>query len=126
MSDKKRLIKSVVLGALCGLLAGVILMCALAAFMLTGGLLPPSLTEYAAVAVAAIGTLVGAFVAVKCNRGAALTVGALTAAVMFILLTVTSLCCGDKAFTALTAIRFGAMLLGGTLGGVLAVRRKAV
>lgn len=44
MSDKKKLIKSVSLGSLCGVLGCVILMCIFAVIMLTSGLLGAELT----------------------------------------------------------------------------------
>lgn len=124
MSGKKRMVKSVVIGTLCGLLAGVIGMCLLAVFMLTAGLLSPDLTAYAMVAVASLGALAGAFIAVKLNKGAGLTVGAMTGLAMFLLLTITALAAGDSAFTPMTAIRLGAMLLGGALGGILALKER--
>ena len=46
MSDKKKLIKSVSLGSLCGVLGCVILMCIFAVIMLTSGLLGAELTDY--------------------------------------------------------------------------------
>ena len=45
MSDKKKLIKSVSLGSLCGVLGCVILMCIFAVIMLTSGLLGAELTS---------------------------------------------------------------------------------
>ena len=63
MSDKKKLIKSVSLGSLCGVLGCVILMCIFAVIMLTSGLLGAELTDYIMVAVTALGALGGGFVA---------------------------------------------------------------
>ena len=65
MSDKKKLIKSVSLGSLCGVLGCVILMCIFAVIMLTSGLLGAELTDYIMVAVTALGALGGGFVAAK-------------------------------------------------------------
>ncbi len=111
MSDKKKLIKSVSLGSLCGVLGCVILMCIFAVIMLTSGLLGAELTDYIMVAVTALGALGGGFVAAKLNHGAGLVVGAITGAVI-------------ESVTALTGIRAAAVILGGIAGGICGVKEK--
>ncbi len=123
MADKKRFIKASVTGVLCGMLTCVILTCLIAVVILSAGLLPPAVTEYAMVAVAALGAFTGALVAVKLNRGAGLLLGLITALAMFVLITSASLISGS-AVTALTAIRAAAMAAAGALGGVLGLREK--
>ena len=124
MSDKKKLIRSVVIGSLCGLLSCVAMMCVLAAGMLSTGLLSAELIDYLMVAVAAAGALVGAFVATKLNGGAGLIVGAVTGAVMLLLITAGALLRQDAPVTSLCAVRAAALLLGGALGGILGLRER--
>ncbi|MER2080424.1 MAG: TIGR04086 family membrane protein [Ruminococcus sp.] len=124
MSDKKKLIKSVLIGSLCGMLACVILMCVMAAVMLTAGLLPAGITDYAMAAIASAGALTGGFVATKLNKGAGLIVGALTGAAMFLLITLAALLKSSAPVTVLTAIRAAGMLAGGAIGGILGLRER--
>ena len=124
MSDKKRLIRSVVLGSLCGLLSCVALMCIIAAVMLSTGLLSSQVIDWLMAAVAAAGAVAGAFVATKLNGGAGLIVGAMTGAVMLLLITVTALVRQGTPVTPLCAARAAALLLGGALGGILGLRDK--
>lgn len=124
MSDKKKLIKSVSLGSLCGVLGCVILMCIFAVIMLTSGLLGAELTDYIMVAVTALGALGGGFVAAKLNHGAGLVVGAITGAVIFLLITIAGLSNGGESVTALTGIRAAAVILGGIAGGICGVKEK--
>ncbi len=105
MSDKKKLIKSVSLGSLSGLLGA-------------------ELTDYIMVAVTALGALGGGFVAAKLNHGAGLVVGAITGAVIFLLITIAGLSKGGESVTALTGIRAAAVILGGIAGGICGVKEK--
>ena len=82
MSDKKRLIKAIVTGMLCGILTSVTLMCIFALVMTKGGLLPTEVINLLLSGFLAVGAFAGGFVAVKINRGAGLIVGALTGAAM--------------------------------------------
>ena len=79
MSDKKRLIKAIVTGMLCGILTSVTLMCIFALVMTKGGLLPTEVINLLLSGFLAVGAFAGGFVAVKINRGAGLIVGALPA-----------------------------------------------
>jgi len=124
MSDKKKLIKSVFIGSLSGVLGCVVLMCVFAVIMMTSGLLGSGLTEYIMIAVAALGALAGGFVSAKLNRGAGLVVGAITGGVMFILITIAGLSKGSESVTALTGIRAAAVILGGIAGGICGVKEK--
>lgn len=124
MSDRKRLIKSVLLGTVCGMLTSVIFMCILAVVMLTSGLLSQELTNYIMIAICAIGAFVGGIIATKLNKGAGLIVGLITGGVIFILITIAALIKSDSSVSTLTAIRFVALLLGGALGGIIGIRER--
>ena len=123
MSDKKKLIKAVSFGSLCGVLGCVLLMCVFAVIMLTSGLLGAEITDYIMIAVTALGALAGGFVAAKLNRGAGLIVGAITGAVIFLLVTIAGISKGGSV-SALTGIRAAAVILGGIAGGICGVKEK--
>ena len=124
MSDKKRLIKAIVTGMLCGILTSVTLMCIFALVMTKGGLLPTEVINLLLSGFLAVGAFAGGFVAVKINRGAGLIVGALTGAAMLASLVLVSALRGEAAFSMLFYIKTAAAVLGGSAGGILATREK--
>lgn len=124
MSDKKRLVKALVIGCLCGMLSCGILTGILAAVILSAGLLPDKLLDYVMIAIAAAGAFVGGFLAAKLNRGAGLIVGAASGAAMFLLLTIAGLSSDGASLSSLSAVRLAALLTGGMLGGILGVRER--
>ena len=124
MSDKKRLVKALVVGCLCGVLTCASFTGILAAVILSVGLLPDKLTDYVMIAVAAAGAFTGGLIAAKFNKGAGLIVGAIIGAGMFLLLTIAGLTSGGASFSSLSAVRMAALLIGGMLGGILGVKER--
>lgn len=124
MSDKRLLIKSLIIGTLCGVLAQIILLCVAAAAMLCTGKLPGGALDYIMLAVCAIGALAGGFISAKLNRGAGLIVGLISGLALFFILTVAAMIKSDSSFSLLSLIRLAAMLFGGAAGGILGVREK--
>ena len=124
MSDRTKMIKSVVTGTLCGLLTNMILMCVFAVVMLKGGLLSSQLIDYIMAGLYAAGAFLGGFVAAKINRGAGLIVGAATGAAMLLLLVLTAAVKGQADFGALFVIKLAATVLAGAAGGALGIREK--
>lgn len=124
MSEKKRMIKSVVTGLLCGMLVSVTLMCLAALVMTKTGLLPVWVVEYLTASCLAAGSFVGGLIAGKLNRGAALTIGAITGAAMITVLLLTAALRGEAAFSPLFFIKLGAAVAGGALGGILSVHER--
>lgn len=120
----KRLIKSVATGAFCGLLTSVILMCILTVALLKTGLPQGFLLDYILAGFLGAGAFAGGFVAAKLNRGAGLIAGAAVGGVMFLALLIVAAVKGDMAFTVLSAVKLGAVLLFGAAGGILGVREK--
>ncbi len=124
MSGKKRMIKSVVTGLLCGMLVSVVLMCLAALAMTKTGLLPVWIVEYLTAGCLAAGAFAGGFIAAKLNRGAALTIGAITGAAMIAALLLTAALRGEAEFSPLFFIKLGAAVTGGSLGGILSVHER--
>ena len=124
MSDKRKLVKSVATGTVCGLLTGVILLCILAVVILKGGLLSAQVIDYFTAGLLGAGALTGGFVATKLNRGAGLIAGAATGGCMLLLVILAAALRGKADVSALLFIKLGAALAGGALGGILALKEK--
>ncbi len=124
MSDKKRLIKSVVTGVICGLLVSIILMSVCAVVILKGGLPQGDILGYVLAGFLAAGAFAGGFIAAKLNKGAGLVAGAITGGVMLFLIVSAAAIKGEVAFSALFFIKAAATVLGGALGGILAMKEK--
>ncbi len=124
MSDKKALIKSVLIGTLCAILSQIIMLCIVSVIMLTTKKMFDGALDYVMIAVSAIGALAGGFIAAKLNKGAGLIVGLITGFALFVILTAAALINSDSSLSVLSLIRLGAMLLGGAAGGILGVREN--
>ena len=124
MSDKKLLLRSVAAGAFCGLLGSVILMCIFAVVLMKIGLLESGTLDLVTAGFLGAGALAGGFISAKLNRGAGLIAGALTGALMIVLLVIVSAFRNKADFTLLLLIKSAAAVIGGALGGILAVREK--
>ena len=122
MSDKKRLIKSVLTGAACGLLTSVIVLCVFAAVMMKIGLIDAEVLDCINAAFLGLGAVAGGFTAAKINKGAGLIAGPATGAVMLLAVTAVSGVQNKAEFSTVFLIKLLAALLGGALGGILAVR----
>ena len=124
MSGKKTMIKSVLIGTLCAVLAQIILLCIVSLVKKKKKKLFTGALDYIMIAVSATGSLIGGFVSAKLNRGAGLIVGLITGFAVFIILTIAALINGSSPLSVLSLIRAAAMLLGGAAGGALGVREK--
>jgi putative membrane protein (TIGR04086 family) len=118
------MIKSVLIGSLCAVLAQIILLCIVSLVMISTKKLFTGALDYIMTAVSATGSLIGGFVSAKLNRGAGLIVGLITGFAVYIMLTVAALINGGSPLSVLSLIRSAAMLLGGAAGGMLGVREK--
>ena len=74
MSGKKTMIKSVLIGSLCAVLAQIILLCIVSLVMISTKKLFTGALDYIMIATSALGALIGGFVSAKLNRGAGLIV----------------------------------------------------
>ena len=124
MSDKKTLIKSILIGSLCAVLTQIILLCIVSLVMISTKKLFSGALDYIMIAVSGLGALVGGFVSAKLNRGAGLIVGLITGFAVFIILTAAALINSSSPLSVLSLIRFAVMLLGGAAGGILGIREK--
>lgn len=124
MSDKKLALKAILFGTVCGLLVTIIFTCILSVIMLTSGLLPANITNYIMIALLAMGTFCGGFIATKINKSAGLIIGMITGFVIFMLVTVTSLINSSDSVTILTLIKLVATVIFGGLGGIAGLKKS--
>lgn len=124
MSDKKRLAKSVAAGTFCGLLASILLMCLFAGVMLKIGLLDRSVLDPVLAGIFGLGAFAGGFAAAKLNKSAGLVAGALTGAAMLLLLILTAAFRNQADFSSVFLMKLAAAMLGGSAGGILAMRER--
>lgn len=124
MSDKKVIIKSVIIGSVCGMLFSVILMCICAAVILSTGLLPSDITSFVMLAVNAAGAMFGGFISARVSKFAGLIVGLITGGVIFLVVTLAGFTASNNPVTVLTLIRFAVLLLTASAGGILGVNKK--
>lgn len=124
MSDKKRLVKAIFVGVLSSALIEIILISLFSVLIITSGLLPASITDYIMIAVTAASVFCGGFICSKINKCSGLICGLLTAALVFVIITLTGLLQSEAVLTPLSLIRLGAMLICGCAGGVLGVNQK--
>ena len=124
MSDKKLMLKAIILGTVCGLLVTVIFMCILSVVMLTSGLLPTDITNYIMVAILSMGAFFGGFIATKITKSAGLVMGLITGFTIFMLVAIFGLIKNNDAVTLLTLIKLVATLIFGGIGGILGLQKK--
>lgn len=124
MSDKKRFAKSVVIGALCGILASVALMSIFALVLSMNGLISSDAINYIMAGILGTGAFAGGFAAAKINKGAGLVAGAAAGLVIFLFIALAAIIKDSSNVSALIAIKLGACVAGGAAGGALAVKEK--
>ena len=124
MSDKKRLLKSIIFGVIFSLLAATILVCITAVIVMKIGLLSANLTDYIMIGIVSVACFFGGFVSARLNKASGLICGSLTGFVVFIAVTLAGLSSLSDTITLLTLIRFISTLLLSAIGGILGVNQK--
>ncbi|UOO36857.1 TIGR04086 family membrane protein [Oscillospiraceae bacterium CM] len=123
MSPARQLAVSVVLGAVVGIAAILILFAGLAA-LIVSGTVPENLMVAIVCAAAFAGALIGAFVAGRRNKSRIVVVGALVGAVLFgLTLLGASLNENGSLISSRTPVYLAVFLLGGVLGGALNMKK---
>lgn len=125
MSDKKLLAKAVLFSSVCGILILVILMCLLAAVMMSSGVISADILDYCTVGMVGVATLMSGIISSRITGSAGLAVGSLTG--FFIFLVITSIALifnGEPITTILTLLKLMSSVLGGGIGGIIGVNKK--
>ncbi len=123
MSDKKRLFKSVIIGSLSGIVVTIILMCLMSVSMMSIGILHEDIINYVTVGLLGVGAFGGGFLASKINKGAGLVVGAITGALMFLIVVIAALSDGSD-ISVLIIIKLAVTVALGSLGGIAGLKER--
>ena len=121
MSDKKLLAKAVLFSSVCGILILVILMCLLAAVMMSSGVISVDILNYCTVGMVGVATLI---ISSRITGSAGLAVGSLTGFFIFLVITSIALIFNGEPITILTLLKLMSSVLGGGIGGIIGVNKK--
>lgn len=121
MSDKKLLAKAVLFSSVCGILILVILMCLLAAVMMSSGVISADILDYCTVGMVGVATLMSGIIS---TGSAGLAVGSLTGFFIFLVITSIALIFNGEPITILTLLKLMSSVLGGGIGGIIGVNKK--
>lgn len=125
MSDKKLLAKAVLFSSVCGILILVILMCLLAAVMMSSGVISADILDYCTVGMVGVATLMSGIISSRITGSAGLAVGSLTGFFIFLVITSTiALIFNGEPITILTLLKLMSSVLGGGIGGIIGVNKK--
>ena len=102
MSDKKLLAKAVLFSSVCGILILVILMCLLAAVMMSSGVISADILDYCTVGMVGVATLMSGIISSRITGSAGLAVGSLTGFFIFLVITSIALIFNGEPITILT------------------------
>lgn len=123
MSDKKLLAKAVLFSSVCGILILVILMCLLAAVMMSSGVISVDILDYCTVGMVGVATLMSGIISSRITGSAGLAVGSLTG-FYFLVITSIALIFNGEPITILTMLKLMSSVLGGGIGGIIGVNKK--
>lgn len=124
MSDKKLIAKAVLFSSVCGILILVILMCLLAAVMMSSGVISVDILNYCTVGMVGVATLMSGIISSRITGSAGLAVGSLTGFFIFLVITSISLIFNGEPITILTLLKLMSSVLGGGIGGIIGVNKK--
>ncbi|HCA05145.1 MAG TPA: TIGR04086 family membrane protein [Ruminococcaceae bacterium] len=124
MQDKRKLVKAVAAGTICSMLCSVILTAALAAAIMSVGLLPDDILMWITVGIMLVSAFAGGFIAAKINKGAGIPVGGLTGLAVFCAAALSSFSRGESNVTVMILIKLAAAVFGSVAGGITGVREK--
>ncbi len=124
MSDKKLLAKAVLFSSVCGILILVILMCLLAAVMMSSGVISADILDYCTVGMVGVATLMSGIISSRITGSAGLAVGSLTGFFIFLVITSIALIFNGEPITILTLLKLMSSVLGGGIGGIIGVNKK--
>ncbi|HRM72058.1 MAG TPA: TIGR04086 family membrane protein, partial [Ruminococcus bromii] len=119
MSDKKLLAKAVLFSSVCGILILVILMCLLAAVMMSSGVISADILDYCTVGMVGVATLMSGIISSRITGSAGLAVGSLTGFFIFLVITSIALIFNGEPITILTLLKLMSSVLGGGIGGII-------
>lgn len=124
MSDKRLLAKAVLFSSVCGILVLVILMCLLAAVMMSSGVISADILDYCTVGMVGVATLMSGIISSRITGSAGLVVGSLTGLFIFLVITSVALIFNGEPVSIITLLKFMAAVFAGGIGGIIGVNKK--
>lgn len=124
MSDKRLLAKAVLFSSVCGILVLVILMCLLAAVMMSSGVISADILDYCTVGMVGVATLMSGIISSRITGSAGLVVGSLTGLFIFLVITSVALIFNGEPVSVITLLKFMAAVFAGGIGGIIGVNKK--
>lgn len=120
----KKAVKSVILGAVVGILATIIITVICALVIVITGKLPNEAISYISLGVLALGSFIGGYISARIYKHSGLLVGLFTGIIIFIVVFIAginSITLGVKIFVL---IKFFSIIAASTLGAVIGVNKK--
>lgn len=124
MSDKRLLAKAVLFSSVCGILVLVILMCLLAAVMMSSGVISADILDYCTVGMVGVATLMSGIISSRITGSAGLVVGSLTGLFIFLVITSVALIFNGEPVSIITLLKLMAAVFAGGIGGIIGVNKK--
>lgn len=124
MSDKKLLAKAVLFSSVCGILVLVILMCLLAAVMMSSGVISADILDYCTVGMVGVATLMSGIISSRITGSAGLVVGSLTGFFIFLIITSVALIFNGEPVSIITLLKLTVAVFAGGIGGIIGVNKK--
>ena len=120
----KKLLKSLIIGVLCGIATVTILIMLLSFVLLISGKYPTDIISYISLAFLLIGGLVGGYFAARLNKSSGLAVGALTGFIIFLIILIVGLSQSSGTITLFTLYKLLVLVIFSALGGILGVNKQ--
>ncbi len=117
-------IKALIFGIIAGCGVMMLLMCITSAGLLISGTLPHDALKWIVIVLCVISAFFSGYVTSRITKVNGLMWGALSGVIMFIIVLLSGLICGDGNFTYITLVKLFALALSGALGGIKGVNKK--
>lgn len=118
--------KPLLISTLCGAAILAALLAMTSAVLLSVGQIGSSITSAAVIAVSALSAFFAGIIVGRIARKNGLIQGSLTGLLLYFLILIVSVCCGDfQLFTVSSVIRLAVMILAGATGGLISVNKRS-
>lgn len=122
--DFLRSLRAIVIGAASGALVCVLLLAAFSLLFTAASSIPQSMLPVLVLVIACVGAFAGGIISVLVSGQNGLICGAMTGLLLFLLFLAAGMVFENGSTAPDAAIRLGAMMLAGGIGGLLAINRR--
>lgn len=123
-NGKLKVLKSVIIGMIAGILFCSILIFLLSFILVKSGQLPMDTVYIALQVIGALSAFVGSYIAVRIYKEYGLFIGLLTAFLIYLVVLIVGLSTCSEPLSMLSLTKLVAMLCAGAIGGVLSVNKR--